>query len=241
MRLSVVVPCFNEADNIAEVVFQATEVGRELSSVLEIIVVDDGSKDCTRQVLQALQEKIPELLTIHHDCNRGYGAAVRTGLAHARYDYVFLTDGDGQFDLRELSQAVHLLEGHDMIVGYRNERRDGYWRSVWGRTWTALVNLLLGLRVRDVNCAFKLLPQRLLRSTRLSSDGALISAELLFQARESHMRIAQWPVSHYPRPAGRQSGASMRVVLLAFAELFGFLTRRRSARLTADEPSAPAR
>jgi glycosyltransferase involved in cell wall biosynthesis len=239
MRLSVVVPCFNEADNIAHVVSQATEVGRAICSALEVIVVNDGSTDRTREVLEVLQEDVPELVAVHHDCNRGYGAAVRTGLDRAHHDYVFLTDGDGQFDLRELRQAVHLLQEHDMVVGYRSSRRDGYLRSLWGRIWTALVNVLLGLRVRDANCAFKLLPRRLLRAAPLSSDGALISAELLFQARKSRLRIAQWPVSHYPRRAGRQSGASLRVVVLACAELCAFVTRRRSARLQADEPGAP--
>ncbi len=239
MRLSVVVPCFNEADNIPYVVSQATEVGRAICSAFEVIVVNDGSTDGTREVLEALQGHIPELVTIHHDCNRGYGAAIRTGLGRAHYDYVFLTDGDGQFDLRELRQAVDLLEEHDMVVGYRSVRRDGWLRSLWGRVWTALVNLLLGLRVRDANCAFKLLPRRLLQPGSLRSDGALISAELLFHARESRLRIAQWPVNHYPRRAGRQSGASLRVVFLAFVELLAFQTRRRSARLQADEPGAP--
>ncbi len=233
MHLSVVVPCFNEEGNIADVVHQAAEVGRVLASKLEIIVVDDGSTDGTSRVLAGLRDVVPELKTVVHEENRGYGAAVRSGLDRSELDYVFLTDGDGQFDLTELRQAVGLLGAHDVVAGYRIHRRDGWWRRLWGTSWTALVNVAFGLEIRDANCAFKLLPQRLLRSTDLRSDGALISAELLFEARRSEMRIGQYPVSHFPRRTGRQSGASIRVIALAFAELAFFRLRTRTrARLT---------
>jgi glycosyltransferase involved in cell wall biosynthesis len=160
MRLSVVVPCFNEEGNIAHVVAQAAEVGRRLASELEIIVVDDGSTDETAQVLARLQETVPELEVVAHSQNRGYGVAVRSGLDRAGMDYVFLTDGDGQFDLEELPAAAQLLSDHDVVAGYRAHRQDGWWRRLWGRSWTALVNRVFGLGVRDANCAFKLVPQR---------------------------------------------------------------------------------
>jgi glycosyltransferase involved in cell wall biosynthesis len=225
MRLSVVVPCFNEEGNIASVVVQAGEVGRKLASELEIIVVDDGSTDDTARILSTLRAKVPELRVVAHPQNRGYGAAVRSGLQRAAMEYVFLTDGDGQFDLQELPAAVALLGQHDVIVGYRKERQDGRWRQLWGRSWTALVNLVFGLRVRDANCAFKLLPQSLLRSCDLRSEGALISAELLFEAQRSELSVGECAVTHYPRVAGRQSGASLRVIATAFAELFSSLPR----------------
>lgn len=228
MNLSVVVPCFNEEGNIAEVVRQAAEVGRTLASKLEIIVVNDGSTDGTADVLAGLRRAVPELKTVVHEQNRGYGAAVRSGLARSELDYVFLTDGDGQFDLTDLRNAVPLLGAHDLVVGYRTRRRDGWWRRLWGRSWTSLVNLTLGLKVRDANCAFKLVPQRLLYSSDLRSEGAVISAELLFEARRSQMRIGQCPVSHYPRRSGRQSGASFHVIVLAFVELFRLRPRLRA-------------
>jgi len=229
MRLSVVVPCFNEEGNIAQVVAQAAEVGRRLASELEIIVVDDGSTDDTAQVLTRLREMVPELEVVAHPQNRGYGVAVRSGLDRARMDYVFLTDGDGQFDLEELPAAAQLLSDHDVVAGYRTHRQDGWWRRLWGRSWTALVNQVFGLRVRDANCAFKLVPQSLLVSSDLRSDGALISAELLFEAQRSELSVAECAVSHYPRRTGRQSGASPRVIATAFAELIASLPRRLGA------------
>jgi glycosyltransferase involved in cell wall biosynthesis len=233
MRLSVVVPCFNEEGNIARVVTQAVSVGRSLCRELEIVVVDDGSTDGTPDVLRALGAEISELRVVTHRRNRGYGAAVRSGLDRAAMDYVFLTDGDGQFDLEELPAALRMLGEHDVVAGYRAKRRDGWWRGLWGRSWTALVNRFLGLQVRDANCAFKLVPHTLLRSTDLRSEGALISAELLLEARRFELRIGQCPVSHYPRASGRQSGASPRVIATAFRELLGLLLRRRRSRAAA--------
>ena len=230
MRLSVVVPCFNEEGNIGRVVEQAAQVGRRHNSDLEIVVVDDGSTDDTASVLRSLKAENPELRVVEHPRNRGYGAAVRSGLDRASMDYVFLTDGDGQFDLQELPSAMRLLSEHDVVAGYRENRQDGWWRSLWGRIWTALVNRALGLHVRDANCAFKLLPQSLLRSSDLRSEGAFISAELLLEARRFELSIAECAVSHYPRRAGRQTGASLRVIVKAFRELAECLPRRWRTR-----------
>jgi hypothetical protein len=150
-------------------------------------------------------------------------------------DYVFLTDGDGQFDLEELPIAVQLLTQHDVVAGYRRHRRDGWWRQVWGRVWTMVVNRVFGLGLRDANCAFKLVPQSLLRSSELRSDGALISAEILFEAQRSALSVGQCAVTHYPRQTGRQSGASIRVILTAFGELVAAAGRRWARKA----PSAP--
>ena len=140
-------------------------------------------------------------------------------------DTIFLTDGDGQFDLEELPAAARLLGEHDVVAGYRTHRQDGWWRRLWGRSWTALVNQAFGLQVRDANCAFKLVPRSLLLSSDLRSQGALISAELLFEAQRSELSVAECAVSHYPRQTGRQSGASPRVIATALAELVASLPR----------------
>lgn len=230
MRLSVVVPCFNEEGNVARVVEQAVEVGRRLASELEIVVVDDGSTDETGRVLTALRTSVPELVVLRHPRNLGYGAAVRSGLGRASLDYVFLTDGDGQFDLEELPSAARLLSEFDVVVGYRTNRSDGWWRHAWGRAWTALVNQAFGLRIRDANCAFKLIPQSLLRASELRSRGAMISAELLLEARRFELRVGECGVSHFPRRTGQQTGASLRVMVTALAELIACLPRRPRAQ-----------
>jgi len=156
-------------------------------------------------------------------------------------DHLFLTDGDGQFDLTELAEAVHLLREHDVVAGYRVRRGDGWWRRLWGRTWTTLVNRVFGLRVRDANCAFKLVPLSLVRSSELKSDGALISAELLAEARRFDLRIAEFPVTHYPRTTGRQTGASLPVIATAFRELAGCVASMSAGRANRQEPSPAKR
>lgn len=225
MRLSVVVPCFNEEGNVARVVQEAVTVGRGVASDLEVIVVDDGSTDETRRILRRLEGLVPELRIIEHPRNRGYGAAVRSGLRASTMDYVFLTDGDGQFDLGELPHAIGLLRDHDLVAGYRIDRRDGWWRRLWGRVWTAIVNEVFGLHVRDANCAFKLVPQSLLHVSELRSDGALISAELLAEANRAELSIGECPVSHYPRVSGHQTGASLPVIGKALLELASMMAR----------------
>jgi len=218
-----VLPCHQEEANVERVVLEAVQVGREVAGELEVIVVDDGSTDRTRARALALAERLPEVRVVGHETNRGYGAALRRGFETARHAWIFYTDGDGQFDLSELPRVLTVLEGHDVVSAYRIARRDGLGRYLNGVAWTALVNSLLGLGVRDVNCAFKVFPRALLDRTPTSSDGALVCAELLHAARRAGLSIGQVGVRHLPRVGGRQTGAHPRVILKAFMELFTYL------------------
>ena len=224
--ISIVIAAYNEEHRIGKSLLKVKDYLTQQGLDYEIIVVDDGSTDDTAQVLTTLGETVSELKIVPHAHNRGYGVAVRSGLARAGMDYVFLTDGDGQFDLEDLPAAIQLLREHDVIAGYRTHRQDGWWRRLWGRSWTALVNHVFGLGVRDVNCAFKLVPRSLLLSSDLRSHGALISAEILFEARRLELSVAECAVSHYPRRTGRQTGASLRVIATAFMELVACLPRK---------------
>ncbi len=231
MELSAVFPCFNEEQNVAQVVQQAHRVLSELRdsgalSLFEIVVVDDGSADKTVRVLRELAQEIPAVRWVRHATNRGYGSALITGFANARLPWVFYSDGDGQYELSELKNALAALGEADLVIGYRARRGDeSAVRDVNGRAWTALTNRLLGLGVRDVDCAFKLMPRNLLRPA-LRSGGAMIDAELLARARSRGLQIAEIPVSHLPRTAGTSTGADPRVVARAFLELGVFLARR---------------
>jgi glycosyltransferase involved in cell wall biosynthesis len=222
-----VLPCFDEAPNVEVTVGSALAVGRSLSpAFLEVIVVDDGSRDGTAARVERIAESACEVRLVQHGVNRGYGAALRSGLRAARADWVFYTDGDGQFDLRELPELLSRLERYDVVSGYRMGRRDGAWRNVSGVAWTRLVNWLFDLDVRDVNCAFKVYPAWLFRRIEMTSDGALVDAEVLSQARALGLRIGEMGVRHLPRRAGAQSGGDPRVVAKAFAELHGMMRRR---------------
>jgi glycosyltransferase involved in cell wall biosynthesis len=217
--LSVVLPCFNEADNLSDVVQDALVAAARVSKEFEIVIVDDGSGDGTGEVGTALAEGYPQVRLVMHLTNRGYGAAVRTGISAARMPYILLTDADLQFDLGELESFVPRLEEADVVVGYRLRRNDPPGRRAAAAGWNWLVRLLYGLPFSDVDCAFKLFPRELLQQLRLTSSGALFSTELLVRAREAGAVLTEVGVHHYPRMSGKPTGGNPRVVVRAFREL----------------------
>ena len=234
LSLSIVLPCYDEAANVERVVRACVRVGREVARDLEVLVVDDGSTDETAAIVRGLSGEIPELRLLRHPTNRGYGAALRTGFRGARHTWVFYTDGDGQLDVEALPRVLPLLERHDIVSAYRAQRQDGTVRSIGGVAWTALVNACLDVRVRDVNCAFKIYPRAFLLDTPMRSEGALIDAEMLSDARRRGLRIAQVAVRHFPREAGRQTGAAPRVIARAFVELAGLVVDRAADFVVGD-------
>jgi glycosyltransferase involved in cell wall biosynthesis len=227
VSISVFFPCYNEQENVLRVVGRAREVLEGMGADYEIIVVDDGSKDRTGQIADELAKRDNRIKVIHHSPNRGYGAAVQSGFCAARKEFVFFTDGDGQFDIGEMPALLPLMEKNDIVCGYRLNRNDPVIRKINGWLWTKLVCLLFGMRIRDIDCAFKLFRREVFDHIKMSSSGALISAEILARATRSGYRIAQAGVHHYPRTAGKQTGANLRVILRAFKELFSLYNRIR--------------
>ena len=218
--LSVFFPCYNEEGNVQRLVDSALVALPEVAEDFEVIIVNDGSADDTGAIAEGLAEKIPQVKAVHHEKNRGYGAAVITGIEHCTKDYVFFTDGDGQFDLKEIPLLAAEIDEHDVVVGYRINRQDNFMRRLNAWCWTTLVNTLFRLGVRDVDCAFKLFKRERLAGIKLSAQGAMVSTELLAKLKKAGCSIKEVGVHHYPRIAGEQSGANIRVILRAFKELF---------------------
>lgn len=225
LSLTIFFPCRNEEANVERTTREALAIARSLTDDFEIIIVDDGSRDRTGAIADRLARELPGVRAIHHAANRGYGGALQSGYRAATKDWVFYTDGDGQFDLSELPVLLPLLKSHDAVSAYRRRRAEGIVRRFNAAAWTALVNALFGLRLRDIDCAFKIFPRALFDHITMESTGALIDAEVLARAHRLGLRIAQCPVSHRPRRAGVQSGASLKVIARAFRELFAL--RRR--------------
>jgi glycosyltransferase involved in cell wall biosynthesis len=217
--VSIVLPCFDEEANVAAAVRMACRAGQMNAQLYEVIVVDDGSRDGTGAVATRLAAGDPHVHVVSHSRNRGYGAALRTGIEAARQPWVLLTDADLQFDLVDLAGFVPLAEDHDLVAGYRIQRNDPRRRRWAAAVWNQLVDRALGVGVRDVDCAFKLIRRDLLEQIELTSSGAAISAELLARSRARGARICERGVRHLPRNAGRQSGLRPRVVVRASAEL----------------------
>jgi glycosyltransferase involved in cell wall biosynthesis len=217
--LSIVLPCFNEEANVADAIRAATSAARRTTVDYEVLVVDDGSTDATSEIASGFVDGTGRvrLLVLPH--NHGYGAAVRTGIEAARMPWVLLTDADLQFDLRELEDFARLSASADVVAGRRVLRQDPLGRRITGAAWSALVRRLFRLPVTDVDCAFKLFRRDLLDGVTLTSDGAMVSTELLVKCQAQGARVIEHGVRHRPRVAGEQSGAHPRVVLRAFREL----------------------
>jgi glycosyltransferase involved in cell wall biosynthesis len=225
--ISAVLPAYNEESNLKEAVSRVAAALERHARSWEIIVVDDGSRDGTRAILDKLLTTHPKLRVVRHPVNRGYGAAVRSGFDAARLGWVFLMDADNQFDPEDIGALLAAASDADIVAGYRRQRRDPLPRRLNAWAFFTLVRLLFGRLVRDVNCAFKLMRRDVLTQMALHSDGALINTEVLVLARQMHARIVEVPVQHFPRTSGSPTGANPRVVLRAFRELLAFRAEMR--------------
>jgi glycosyltransferase involved in cell wall biosynthesis len=222
VKISAFFPAYNEALNVGELAKKTSSVLAGICEDYEVIVVNDGSKDNTIEVVQGIMKQDPKIKLITHEKNKGYGGAVKTGLSAAKFEWVFFTDGDGQFDVGEIPMLVELSKTCDVAVGYRIKRADPAIRRLNAFMWGTLVKLLLGFKVRDVDCAFKLIKKEVIDRAQLESEGALISTELLAKAAKMGYKIKETGVHHYPRRAGTQTGANIKVIFKAFVELFKF-------------------
>jgi glycosyltransferase involved in cell wall biosynthesis len=157
---------------------------------------------------------------VHNRPNKGYGGALSAGFKAATKNWIFYTDGDGQFDINELEKVLPLLEQYDIVSCYRIKRQDPLMRKVNAFAWTTLVNLLFRINLRDIDGAFKIYPKPFIDAIEMHATGALIDTEMLAKARARGLSIGQMGVNHYPRTAGQQTGANLKVILRAFRELF---------------------
>ncbi len=232
--LSMFFPFHNEEDNIIPVLEEALNAGSAVTDDLEVIAVDDGSTDRTSERAESVRIRFPETVRIiSYEINRGYGAAVRFGLEASTHEWIFFSDGDRQFKLSDISRLIELTNsGRDKLLalGYRVNREDSFHRKMNASLFNAAMRLILGIRgVRDIDCAFKLIPREAMRAIPpLTSEGALISAELIARCSRAGFTLLETGVTHYPRLFGEQSGARFGVIARAFVEMFACLRSIRS-------------
>jgi glycosyltransferase involved in cell wall biosynthesis len=218
--ISAFFPCFNEQATVESLTRKTVSVLEKLAGDFEVIIVNDGSSDNTAAIADRLAKEIPQVRVIHHSRNLGYGLALQSGFRTATKELVFYTDGDGQFNVEEMADILPLIDPCDIVSCYRLNRQEGLMRKLNAFCWTRLVCLLFGLKLRDIDCAFKLYRRRIFDEMNLISTGALIDTEVLARAVRKGCTIVQRGVRHYPRVAGRPTGANFRVIFRAFRELF---------------------
>jgi len=223
-ELSVFFPAYNEEANLENTVSKAVVVLDKIADKWEIIIVNDGSKDKTLDVARGLSEKNSGIRVINHQVNKGYGASLKSGFYNSKYDWIAFTDSDGQFDFSEITNFItkQQMTSSELVIGFYLDRKVSGWVKLTTRLWEFLIIVLFGLRVRDIDCAFKLISKKvIIKIPKLESErGAFISSELLIKAKKAGFKIAEVGVHHYPRQAGSPTGRRLNVIIKSFLDLF---------------------
>lgn len=219
--LSIFFPFWNEEENIEKVITAAIPVAEDVAEKWEILMIDDGSVDKTKEKAEKLEKKLRNVRLISHHTNRGYGAAIKTGFENASYDYVVFTDGDMQFDFSEVTKFIDKIDKADIVIGYRQKREDTFFRHILmflHRIWGFI---FFGIFVKDIDCGFKLFTRKAIEEiSPLRSEGAMITTEILAKAKSKKLKIAQVGITHYPRQFGQSSGGNLAVIIRAMLETF---------------------
>jgi glycosyltransferase involved in cell wall biosynthesis len=210
--LSVFFPAYNDGGTIASLVITAVKVAGSLTSDFEVIVVNDGSSDDTAKILDELSRIYPDhLRVVHHPTNRGYGGVLRTGFATATKDYIFYTDGDGQYDPAEMTLLwSKMTDEVDWVNGWKISRADPLHRIIIGRVYHHMVKFLFGLKVRDVDCDFRLMRRAIFERIDLSKTSGVICLEMMKKIEDAGFRIVEVPVHHYHRAFGKSQFFNFR-------------------------------
>lgn len=219
--ISIFFPAYNEEGNIATTLIDARNAATQVAKDYEIIVVNDGSRDRTVEVVAELQKYDHKIRLISHPKNLGYGAAVKTGLKACKMDWIFFTDSDGQFHYDELDKFVKESDRADLVIGYRRKRMDPFHRVFVAQVLLKIWNFVLfGLTVKDVDCAYKLFKKEVRDAIKLDTSSAITVTEFIVKAKSLGYKMIQLPVHHYPRKFGKQTGGDWRVILKAAQDSF---------------------
>jgi len=217
--LSVVLPAYNEEENIENTIKSCIEYLANVLSDFEIICVNDGSEDRTAQIVKELAESNRSVKLVNHPVNRGYGAALRSGFDSAKNKYIFLMDSDGQFRIDNIVAFLNQVSDDNIVVGYRKNRADSFIRTLNTELYRLYIRVVFGLSLKDPDCAYKVFPRAAYERVKpIKSDGALFSAEFMIRLKHAGYDFVELPVEHYPRLYGEQSGADLRVIIRMFKE-----------------------
>jgi len=243
--LSVFFPAYNDSGTIASLVITALQSARRLTPDFEIIIVNDGSADRTAQIADELARTYPEVRVVHHERNRGYGGALRSGFAAATREFVFYTDGDAQYDPAEMALLWSRLDDSvDLVNGYKISRSDPLHRIIIGRIYHHTVRILFGLRVRDVDCDFRLMRRSIFDRVALEKNSGVICLEMMKKIQDAGFRIAEVPIHHYHRAFGRSQffnfGRLVRTAMDVGKLWFVLVVRREHLRRAAASTPAAA-
>ncbi|HNP89635.1 MAG: Undecaprenyl-phosphate 4-deoxy-4-formamido-L-arabinose transferase [Microgenomates group bacterium ADurb.Bin219] len=222
-ELSLFLPCYNEEENLKNTVEKAVPVLKKVAEKYELIIVNDGSKDNTGKIASDLAKKFDFIKVINHSPNRGYGAALKSGMYSSKYEWITFIDSDGQFDFSEISGFIEKQEktGADLVIGYYLKRAVPFYRIMGSKIWELAVWTLFGMKVKDTDCGFKLFRKKVVQTIpKLEAErGPFISSEFLIKAKRAGFKMVEIGVHHYPRQAGQETGSSLKVIISGLSDL----------------------
>lgn len=220
--LTIFLPAYNEATNIAEAILQADEIAKNIAKKYEVLVINDGSQDSTKTIAERIAKKKKHVRVITQK-NKGYGGALKRGFEEAQFEWIFFTDSDLQFDISELKKFIKYTSTNQLVLGYRKIRAEGWKRKMLANALKIWNRFLLNFprEIKDIDCAFKLIHSQVIASIiPLHSNGAMISTELLLKSMNCEFSYKQIGVKHYTRRSGNPTGSSVSVILKAIQDTF---------------------
>lgn len=228
-ELSLFFPAYNEEANLSLTVEKAIPVLKRVADKFEILIINDGSKDKTGEVAERLAKKYSFIRVIHHNPNRGYGGAFKSGIYNSKYEWITFTDSDGQFDFSEITKFIEKQRqtGADLVIGYYLKRAVPFVRILGSKFWEMAVFFLFGMKVTDTDCGFKFFRKKVVEAiSQLEAErGPFINSEFLIKAQRCGFKIVEVGVHHYPRKAGRATGASFKVIYTGLKDLITLRTK----------------
>lgn len=224
--ISVVMPAYNEKENIERAVNSALKVLKDACDDYEIVVVDDASTDGTGRILDELAGRIAVLKVVRHDTNYKFGRTIRDGIRAATKELVFITDSDNPIDMEDMKKAIPLMQEYDFVNGCRLTREPSVKRIIYTAVYNLMIRTLFRLDIRDVNFSYKMIRRDLLRKFDLRSEGSFIDAEMFLEAKRHGARIKEIDIMYYPRVLGQSTLASPSVIVKILYEMSGYILRR---------------
>ena len=231
-ELSVFLPAYNEEENLEKTASNVLKILPKVALKWELLIINDGSKDKTGAIARNLAQKNKGVRVITHSPNRGYGAALKSGFYGAKYDWIAFTDADGQFDFSEISDFIErqVKTGADLVIGYYLKRQVPMVRIIGSKFWQLAVFLLFGLKVKDIDCGFKLIKAEVFKKIpKLEAErGPFITSELLIKAKKNGFKIVELGVHHFSRQGGKATGANIRVIASGLSDLVRLRNKLRN-------------
>jgi glycosyltransferase involved in cell wall biosynthesis len=215
-------PAYNDEENLPRLIPRVHQFLSEITDTFEVIIVHDGSPDKTGEVADRLATEFPHVRVLHHRNNLGYGATLRDGFLAGQYDYMMYTDGDNQYDVREFAPYLHLLRTADVLSGYVTQKAASTRRKVQSLVYNVLITALFFVRCRDIDCAMKVYSRKAIASNSLRSTSCFIDAEMIIKSKRAGFKVAQFPVTHFPRTEGLASGSKFTVIAATVRDMVMF-------------------